>query len=162
MEDSVISSYKTKAEELEEYRKGGTLPAHEAELDTLYMDVCGKHIRECNCKDRWSDALIEIHVTLNKLEKMAMAGTKYRLRTGVVLHDFEKNEAYTNANLTDKVARAYLKKYPQQASLFEVLPEVKKEVKQDADTDIEDTEDVNEVEVKQDADTDIEDTKQED
>jgi hypothetical protein len=181
MEDSVISSYKTKAEELEEYRNGGTLPAHEAELDTLYMDVCGKHIRECNCKDRWSDALIEIHVTLNKLEKMTMAGTKYRLRVGVVLHDFEKNEAYTNANLTDKIAKDYLKRYPQQADLFEVLPEAKKvskqEESQDAaveeelkDTEQEESQDaaveeakkVSKQEESQDADSNVEDTEQED
>jgi hypothetical protein len=166
MDEADISSLIFKADELEGYRKDGTLPSHEAELDALYMQVCGKHIRDCKCKDRWSDALIEVRVTLNKLKKMAMAGTKYRLRVGVVLHDFEKNEAYTNANLTDKIAREYLKKYPQQASLFEVIP-AQKETKQDADTDAEDTEQEvggseDKKETKQDADTDAEDTEQED
>jgi hypothetical protein len=167
MDSAVFSSYISKAEELEEYRKKGTLPTHEAELAELYMGVCGKHIRECNCKDRWSDALIEIRITLNKIEKMNMAGTKYRLRVGVVLHDFEKNESYTNANLTDKIAKEYLKKYPQQAELFEVIPQEPK--KKNADTDVEDTEpskaeeetkDVEEP--KKNADTDVEDTEPED
>jgi hypothetical protein len=34
---------------------------------------------------------------------------------------------YTNANLTDKVAKSYLKAYPSQAKFFEVMPEEEEE-----------------------------------
>ena len=51
---------------------------------------------------------------------MAVNDTKARLVKGVVLQ-YEGNH-YTNANLTDDVARAFLVKFPMRKDWFEVLP----------------------------------------
>ena len=66
----------------------------------------------------------------------------YKLRAGFIIQDFTTGKVYTNANLTDKVAKAYLKEFPKQVRMFEVVPEdeeeqevtfEKKETKKDTD-----------------------------
>ena len=52
---------------------------------------------------------------------------KARLVNGVVL--LHKGNHYTNANLTDKVAREFLAEFPQRSDWFAVLPEEKQKAK---------------------------------
>lgn len=46
---------------------------------------------------------------------------KYLLRAGVII--WIGTEAYSRHNLTDKIAKAYLKKHPEDRKKFERVPE---------------------------------------
>lgn len=95
----------------------------QANISELYLYVFGREIRKCNCKDKYKDALIEILNYLTTHETMSIA----RLKKGVLLNVFGEG-VYTNANLTDEVAREYLAKYPANEYMFEVLPEPEEEI----------------------------------
>lgn len=73
----------------------------------VYKSLLGKDIRNCSCRHRYSDALEEICLTLKIKKKMR----KYQLKAGMVI--WLGTECYTNVNLTDEVAKAYLEKFPQ-------------------------------------------------
>lgn len=73
----------------------------------VYKSLLGKDIRNCSCRHRYSDALEEICLTLKIKKKMR----KYQLKAGMVI--WIGTECYTNVNLTDEVAKAYLEKFPQ-------------------------------------------------
>lgn len=83
-----------------------------------YMRVCFKEIRICKCNDTYKDACVEIYHRL-KIQGGFMTQSKYKLKNGIVLH--WNNEVYTNANLTDEVAAAYIEKYG--TKFFEVVPD---------------------------------------
>lgn len=93
-----------------------------ARVDALYFAVCGKHLRKCKCKDVINDALIEIQVYINRQNKKTMNANNHisRLVRGVVLKVGTNH--YTNANLTDEVARQFLSEFPQRVDWFEILP----------------------------------------
>lgn len=112
--------------ELEQLRgiadNGGDLAPHKQRIEGLYWEICRKHLRHCKCKNVLQDALIEIYSRLrrNKITIKNRNMAQARLVKGVVVF-FEGNH-YTNANLTDDVARAFLEKFPQRKDWFEVLP----------------------------------------
>jgi flagellar motility protein MotE (MotC chaperone) len=90
----------------------------------LYWAVCRKTLPSCNCRDKWTDALVEIYRKLQQIkatDTMEQLNTKAQLVRGVVL--FWKGNHYTNANLTDEVAREFLAAFPQRSSWFAVKPE---------------------------------------
>lgn len=91
-------------------------------IERLYKEVLDKRITRKSCKDCYRDAFVEIYNYL-KREKRMKEKCNYRLKAGVVLQDFENGRIYTNANLTDKVAKAWLKKYPRQERMFEIVPD---------------------------------------
>lgn len=101
---------------------GADLATYKGRLDALYWAVCQKHLRRCNCRDKYTDALVEIYAKLNTLQKsdMEKINSTARLVRGVVL--FVNNKHYTNSNLTDDVAREFLSRFPQRKDWFEVLP----------------------------------------
>ena len=113
-------------QELEELRgiadKGESLAPYKGRIDELYWNVCGKHLRKCNCKNVLKDALLEIYAKLmyNKKTNTTMANSNAKLVRGVVL--FHNGNHYTNANMTDEVARDFLAKFPQRKDWFEILP----------------------------------------
>lgn len=91
-----------------------------AAIEQMYFDVLGKHIRNCNCPDRYRDAVIELRIfTKNHL---TMEKAKYVLKAGVVIQPSGTSEVYTNDNLTDAVAEQFLKERPGARGLFEVIP----------------------------------------
>lgn len=112
---------------LEELRgiadNGGDLASHKAEIEELYWQLCRKTLRKCNCKNVLQDALFEcyarLRVTTPKKYKI-MAETKARLVRGVVIQ--WKYNHYTNANITDEIAREFLAAFPMREDWFEVLP----------------------------------------
>lgn len=111
---------------LKECLKKGTFSAEQKnEITLLYREVLGKEIKVCNCKDRYSDALIEVYLYLKRNDTMKTA-CRYRLKSGVVIQVFGKSGVYTNDNLTDEVAVDYLKKYPKAVDLFEYVPHTPK------------------------------------
>ena len=54
--------------------------------------------------------------------------SRYKLKSGVLIH--VGGEVYSNANLTDDVAAAYIKKYPKN-TVFEIIPTADDQVKQE-------------------------------
>ena len=110
--------------ELLEHLKNGALMAYKHNVESLYKEVLNKKIRTCNCKDKYADAVIEIYSYLKNNKKMKDKCTAQLLNGVVFPHN---GEYYSNANLTDDIARIYLKKFPSRSNLFAVLPPEKEE-----------------------------------
>lgn len=89
-------------------------------IEEIHLEETGQKVRECNCKDRYSDAVIELYRKLKRTQTMAK-DQKYILRPGVII--WIGTEAYSRHNLTDKVAKAYLKANPEARKKFERVPE---------------------------------------
>ena len=89
-------------------------------IDRLYWAVCRKHLRKCRCKNVEKDALLEIYAKLMYQRKSNKKMAQAKLVNGVVLK-WQGNH-YTNANLTDEVAREFLDAFPVRKDWFAVLP----------------------------------------
>ena len=89
--------------------KGGGLSYPEKRrVEELTRLILNAEVRQCNCSDRFLDALFMCRKQLKTYG--IMKPCKYKLKNNVVLQF--QNNVYTNANLTDEVAEAYLAKYP--------------------------------------------------
>lgn len=100
--------------------------AEQATIERLYYEVLGKRLSGCRCPDKWHDAVFEINSYIKKHGKMKEK-SNYKLRAGVILQIAGSSEIYTNDNLTDEVAAAFLKEHPNAAGRFEVIPTAKKD-----------------------------------
>ena len=100
--------------------------AEQATIERLYYEVLGKRLSGCRCPDRWHDAVLEINSYIKKHGKMKEK-SNYKLRAGVILQIAGSSEIYTNDNLTDEVAAAFLKEHPNAAGRFEVIPTAEKD-----------------------------------
>jgi hypothetical protein len=60
---------------------------------------------------------------------------KYLLKAGAIINTpaFDEGKIYSNANLTDDVARRYLEKFPNQVVLFQKLPDPEPETAPEAE-----------------------------
>ena len=99
---------------------GGDLALVRERIDRLYWAVCRKHLRTCKCKNVEKDALLEIYSKLMYHKKTNTTMAQARLVNGVVLQ--WKGNHYTNNNLTDEVAREFLKAFPMRKDWFAELP----------------------------------------
>ena len=102
--------------------------AEESIISNLYTEVTGKKVRDCNCRDKWADAVIETLLYLKKHNAMREK-CNYQLRAGVILHISGSSEVYTNDNLTNEVAEKFLKDNPNAVGRFAVIPQPKAESK---------------------------------
>ena len=102
--------------------------AEESIISSLYTEVTGKKVRDCNCRDKWRDAVIEALLYLKK-HKAMREKCDYKLRAGVILHISGSSEVYTNDNLTNEVAEKFLKDNPNAVGRFAVIPQPKAESK---------------------------------
>lgn len=89
-------------------------------IETLHLEEFGKPVRVCKCHDRYTDAVIALYHQLKKRGTMAKE-QRYQLRAGVII--WVGTDVYSNVNITDKIAEAYLKKHPEHKKLFSKLPE---------------------------------------
>jgi hypothetical protein len=89
------------------------------EIDALSLAVLGHKVKRCNCRNRYTDALITIYKKLKNNEPMKSEITT-RMRRGFLIT--WKGKHYTCHNITDEVAREYLAEFPQNAKMFDVLP----------------------------------------
>lgn len=93
-------------------------------VDALHRSILGSPVRDCSCRNRYTDAYYEIMAALpretRKLFKMSK-DKKYRLIGGYVI--YHEGNHYTNVTLTDEIAKAYLEKHPDAISQFESIPE---------------------------------------
>ena len=89
-------------------------------IEEIHIAETGQKVRECGCRDRYADAVLVLYSKLKRLKIMAK-DQKYMLRPGVII--WVGTEAYSRHNLTDRVAKAYLKANPEAYKKFERLPE---------------------------------------
>ena len=89
-------------------------------IEQLHRDEFGTPVRVCNCRDRYTDAVIVLWKSIKTRGIMAKE-MKYQLHAGVII--WVGTDVYSNANLTDKVAAAYLKKHPEDRKKFAKVPE---------------------------------------
>lgn len=87
---------------------GGLSYPQQTRVQELTRLILNAEVRQCNCSDRFLDALFMCRKQLKTYG--IMKPCKYKLKNNVVLQF--QNGVYTNANLTDEVAEAYLAKYP--------------------------------------------------
>lgn len=100
----------------------GLSSMEKAEVARLYGEVLGKEFKPTSCRDCYRDACIEMVLYLRKNGAMKEK-SRYVLLNGVIIREFGTGKVYSNANLTDKVAEAWLRKYPQQIKMFAAYPE---------------------------------------
>ena len=82
-----------------------------------YQSLLGKQIPNCSCRNRYTDALIEICATFKI--KTNMSNCKYQLFAGVII--WIGTDCYSNHNLTDEIAEKYLAMHPE-AREKEIFP----------------------------------------
>lgn len=93
-------------------------------ITELYYEVLRKELMPTSCQQCYHDALIEVYLYLKKNKTMKQK-CNYRLRAGYIIScpDFYNGKIFTNENLTDKVAKEYLERYPSQEEYFSEIPE---------------------------------------
>ena len=93
-------------------------------IERLYWDVLGKVFKPTSCQTCYHDAVIEIYLQLKNHNSMA-AERNYLLKAGAIINSpvFDNGKIYSNANLTDDVAKRYLDMFPESVGLFQRLPE---------------------------------------
>lgn len=83
--------------------EGGIPYQPDAETETAIKEIFKMafktDVMDCNCPNRWSDAVIKLALFFRNNEKFSVCN--YRLRAGMVFV-FDA-VAYTNANLTDEI-----------------------------------------------------------
>lgn len=100
----------------------GLSSMEKAEVARLYGEVLGKEFRQTSCRDCYRDACIEMELYLRKNGAMKEK-SRYVLLNGAIIREFGTGKVYSNANLTDKVAEDWLRKYPQQIRMFAAYPD---------------------------------------
>lgn len=92
-------------------------------IEKLYNAVLGKQFKPTTCQTCYHDALIEVYHHLKKNGQMA-SKLNYRLKAGAIINtpSFKNGKIFTNDNLTDAIAKEYLKKFPQRIDIFQKLP----------------------------------------
>ena len=97
---------------------GGLSYPQKSRVHELTRLILHAEVRQCNCSDRFLDALFMCRKQLKTYG--IMKPCNYKLKNNVVLQF--QNGVYTNANLTDEVAEAYLAKYPNTTYFAEKKP----------------------------------------
>lgn len=92
-------------------------------IEQLSVTELGKRVRQCNCRDRYTEAVLELYSTMKKRGTMN-ADRQYLLRAGVLI--WIGTQVYTSNNITDEVAEAYLEMHPEDRGKFERVPETYK------------------------------------
>lgn len=100
----------------------GLSSMEKAEIARLYGEVLGKEFKPTSCRDCYRDACIEIELYLRRNGRMKEK-SRYVLLNGAIIREFGTGKVYSNANITDKIAEDWLRKYPQQIKMFAAYPD---------------------------------------
>lgn len=73
-----------------------------AVITAAYLGIYDRPVKECSCKHRYFDALMEIRMYL-KIKKRS--NMKYELKAGRLI--WVNGDPYSNANLTDEIAEKW-------------------------------------------------------
>lgn len=80
----------------------------QARIEFLFLTICNKQVRKCNCRDRWHDALIEMYLELKKLQNIntQKVMTDYKVRHGCLV---ELNGDMYTGDIPTAVAKKFIK-----------------------------------------------------
>jgi len=111
-------------------RIGALSSSDKTMIAELYEQVLGKPFRKTSCNDCYKDAVILVYTHLKKHGTM-VSQLQYRLRAGYLINSplFHDGKVYSNANLTDEVAKEYLQMFPQKVVFFDHIPKPKRKNK---------------------------------
>lgn len=126
---------KAALEKLEGKQDAAFSVAEKQKIEQLYFEVLRKTFVHTSCQQCYHDAVIEMACYIKKYRKLK-AKCNYRMKAGFIIScpDFYSGKIFTNDNLTDKVAKEYLERYPKQEVMFSEIPENQlPEVKQNPD-----------------------------
>jgi len=120
-------TYQEALDRVQELRGHGNAPFSVEQkrlIAQMYPEILGKPFRRTACQRCYHDAVIEMAVKLRKEQKMREK-CDYHMRAGFIIRcgDFDGGEIYTNANLTNDVARRYLERFPAKRVMFDRIPE---------------------------------------
>ena len=120
-------TYQEALDRVQELRGHGNAPFSVEQkrlIAQMYPEILGKPFRRTACQRCYHDAVIEMAVKLRKEQKMREK-CDYHMRAGFIIRcgDFDNGEIYTNANLTNDVARRYLERFPAKRVMFDRIPE---------------------------------------
>lgn len=119
---------------------GQDLAFFKERIERLYKTILHKPLRKCKCKNVLADALIEIYSKIKYYKTNEKTMEQYKAQAklvkGVILQ--VENNHYTNANLTDDIARKFLAEHPNRTDWFAVLPSAVTSEKVEVDAVVED------------------------
>lgn len=115
---------KAALEKLEGKQDAAFSVAEKQKIEQLYFEVLRKTFVHTSCQQCYHDAVIEMACYIKKYRKLK-AKCNYRMKAGFIIScpDFYSGKIFTNDNLTDKVAKEYLDRYPKQEVMFSEIPE---------------------------------------
>ena len=119
-----MATYEETIKTLEEMRSrfsSGFSYSDKAQIEELYLLVCGKRVRNTGCGDCYRDAFIEIRYKLKQMKTMPKK-PNYILKAGVVLHKPGTSKFYTLNNVPDDAAEEWLGEFPHDINKFETYP----------------------------------------
>lgn len=129
------SEAKAEVERLQGKSDASFSNSEKRKIEELYFEVLRKTFVHTSCQQCYHDAVIEMTLYLRKYRKLKTK-CNYRMRAGFIIScpDFYSGKIFTNENLTDKVAKEYLERYPKQEIMFSEIPESElPEVKENPD-----------------------------
>lgn len=85
-------------------------------ISTLYKKEMGETIKECGCKNKYTDAVTLLYLRLRRKGELAENET-YTMRAGEII--WLDGNCYSRHNLTDDIAKKYLALHPDAKSKFE-------------------------------------------
>lgn len=88
-------------------------------IESLYRSETGRPLRECSCRNRYTDGVMELYHQL-RINKKMQEDRQYLLKAGLLV--WIGSECYNRHTLTDELAAKYLKAHPDAATQFDRIP----------------------------------------
>lgn len=85
-----------------------------AVINTALISIRGKGVKDCACRNRYTDALVELYAELGIKRKKTMKN--YELKAGRLI--WVDNTPYSNANLTDEIAEKWRKMHENEMDVY--------------------------------------------
>lgn len=86
-------------------------------ISKLHKSEFGEPVRECGCKNKYTDAVILLYAELCR-KGQTSEESKYVLRRGTII--WIGTDCYSYHNITDAVAQQYLAAHPDETYKFEI------------------------------------------
>ena len=88
-------------------------------IESLYRNEMGRSLRECSCKHRYPDGVMELYHQL-RINKKMQEDKQYLLKAGLLV--WIGSDCYNRHTLTDELAIEYLNAHPDATIQFDRVP----------------------------------------
>lgn len=85
-----------------------------AAINAALISIRGKGVKDCACRNRYTDALVELYAELGIKRRKTMKN--YELKAGRLI--WVDNTPYSNANLTDEIAEKWRKMHENEMDVY--------------------------------------------